>query len=87
LDQTLQYSRASRMTLDDTQSMIDKEKEEKKKELDKGNIMSKKKKEDENEKKEDMKYVDGCSCGPNSKCSKCLDKDKVQDTKHVSFDE
>lgn len=87
LDKTMEFSRASRMTVDDTQAMIDQEKEQKKKELDKANIMSKKKEEEKQKEEEDFKYVDKCSHGPNSKCPKCLDKDKVKDTKHVSFDE
>lgn len=91
LEQTLQFSRQSRMSLDDTQSMIDKEKEEKKKELDKGNIMAKNKKEKEeeeqNKKKEEFKQVNSCTHGPNGKCPNCIDKDKVKDTKHVSLDE
>lgn len=56
MESELKFSRTTRMTVDDTQSMIDKEKEEKKKELESGNIMSKKKKETEDEQnKEDYK--------------------------------
>lgn len=90
LDKALECSRASTMTVDDTQAMIDQEKLQKKKELEKGNIMSKRKQEEElekNKQEENYKIINDCTCGKMGKCPKCLDKDKVKDTKHVSFDE
>jgi len=115
---TLLSQTTTQVNLSDIQRMLDEEKKEKAKELDKANIMKKNSDKttkvessdmqdvsqkinncnhgpngkcpnclDNNIKDNDLKFVNKCNHGPKGMCPNCIDKDKIKDTKHVSFDE
>jgi len=82
--QTMLSQTTTQVNLSDIQRMLDEEKKDKSKELDKANIMKKNTDKTESTDMKDVDQIRNCSHGPNGKCPNCLDNTVNTDLKFVN---